>query len=212
LPDFLSQFPDPNNYDTIEQIKVKCHVLYLGLELPKLSPKSINDVHVICWNHRWEYDKNPAGFVRSIRFLVAQGVDFRLVLLGERFKGSEQWINEILEVAGDCVIFNGYAKSKKEYWHWLRQSDILPVYAYQEFFGISVAEGIHAGLVPLLPYRLTYPELYPDCWFYDNEQQLNEELVREIDLSNTKENNYSVSIQKFSWDNSVLYFDEQITK
>ena len=38
--------------------------------------------------------------------------------------------------------------------------DFLPVTSNQEFFGISVMKGIYMALVPLLPKRLTYPELF----------------------------------------------------
>ena len=36
--------------------------------------------------------------------------------------------------------------------------------ASQEYFGISVVEAVAAGAVPVLPDRLSYPEVVPAAW------------------------------------------------
>ena len=46
--------------------------------------------------------------------------------------------------------------------------------AHHEFFGISILEAIHAGAFPILPNRLSYPELIPspqhgDCLYADRD-------------------------------------------
>ena len=63
LPKFLKMYPDYNELWTINNIKEKAIVLYLGMELNTISPiKKRNEIPVILWNHRWEYDKNPTFF------------------------------------------------------------------------------------------------------------------------------------------------------
>jgi hypothetical protein len=53
----------------------------------------------------------------------------------------------------------------------LWQADIAVSTAIQEFFGISVVEAMYCGCVPVLPRRLSYPELLPaehhDACLYD---------------------------------------------
>jgi glycosyltransferase involved in cell wall biosynthesis len=44
----------------------------------------------------------------------------------------------------------------------LQQADVIVSTARHEFFGLSVLEAMSAGVVPLLPNRLSYPELLGD--------------------------------------------------
>jgi len=52
----------------------------------------------------------------------------------------------------------------------------LPITSNQDFFGGSVVEAIYCGAYPILPRRLTYPELLPkeyyDNHIYDNDGEL----------------------------------------
>ena len=70
LKNFLSNFPDYNDYDNIEIIKSKSSTLYLGIDLKKFDAykpnKSQNEKVTILWNHRWEHDKNPDDFIDVI--------------------------------------------------------------------------------------------------------------------------------------------------
>ncbi len=59
---------------------------------------------------------------------------------------------------------------------WLARGDIVVSCAEQEYFGISVAEAIHAGCYPVLPREQVYPCLYGGFCkgrhFYDDDDQL----------------------------------------
>ena len=84
------------------------------------------------------------------------------------------------------------------------KADILPVTSNQEFFGASVMEAIYCQIWPILPYRLTYPELISsndnEENFYKNEDELYSKIIRAMD--NTKRDNKSnlKSIaKKFDW-------------
>ncbi|GBE04190.1 MAG TPA: DUF3524 domain-containing protein [Nitrospirae bacterium] len=124
---------------------------------------------VIVWNHRWEHDKNPEVFFNALLKLDSEGVDFRLVVLGESFREYPPIFDKALKKLSDRVLYSGYAKSRDEYAGWLRQGDIVVSTARHEFFGMAVIEAVRAGCCPLLPNRLSYPELFPKELLYEEE-------------------------------------------
>jgi glycosyltransferase involved in cell wall biosynthesis len=68
----------------------------------------------------------------------------------------------------------GYLPTRADYVALLSQADLVISTAEHEFFGISVLEAICAGAFPLLPNRLSYPELipaelHPACLYADED-------------------------------------------
>ena len=59
----------------------------------------------------------------------------------------------------DHICHWGPVASHSEYLQKLSRADIFVSTAQHEFFGLSVMESIAIGLAPLLPDRLSYPEL-----------------------------------------------------
>ena len=105
-------------------------------------------------------DKNPAGFFSTLRRFKSEGGEFRLIVCGESFqKAPEEFEQAEKEFEKELVHF-GFA-SREKYKELLAQSDIVVSTAFHEFFGISILEAIYAGAFPLLPNRLSYPELIP---------------------------------------------------
>jgi glycosyltransferase involved in cell wall biosynthesis len=49
-----------------------------------------------------------------------------------------------------------------EYRALLRKADVVVSTARHEYFGVAMVEAMAAGAVPLLPARLSYPEIVPD--------------------------------------------------
>jgi len=166
LEPMLRSFPEYRSMDTIDEIKQKSKVIPLGFDFESMAslaqPASKEDkVPVILWNHRWEYDKNPSEFFGALRKLKESGARFRLIVCGESYQSRpEEFERAKNEFAAEIIHF-GFAKSRKEYIELLCQSDIAPVTSLQEFFGISVVEAAWAGAIPLLPRRLSYPEIFP---------------------------------------------------
>jgi glycosyltransferase involved in cell wall biosynthesis len=54
----------------------------------------------------------------------------------------------------------GRLDSRAQYDRLLERADIVVSCAAQEYFGIAVAEAIHAGCYPVLPQGQVYPSLY----------------------------------------------------
>ena len=78
----------------------------------------------------------------------------------------------------------GYVPSRSDYINLLKQGSIAVSTAIQENFGMSVIEAVLAGCVPLLPDRLSYPEILPqafhDAFLYRNKYDFIEKLARII--------------------------------
>jgi hypothetical protein len=61
-------------------------------------------------------------------------------------------------------VHYGYAESLADYARLLWDADIVLSTAIHEFFGVSIVEAIYCGCLPILPRRLSYPELIPAEW------------------------------------------------
>ena len=118
------------------------------------------------WNHRWEHDKNPEEFFFALYKLQERGIDFRLILLGQAFQSQPKCFHDARGILGKKIIHHGYVESVAEYGRMLAKGDVVVSTALPEFFGISVLEAVRAGCRPLLPSRLSYPELFPAKYLY----------------------------------------------
>ncbi len=170
LPNFLKHFPDYNELSSLASIEDKSAVLPPGVDFNRLegfrppergASAQEGGVPVVLWNHRWEYDKNPAEFFDALCALKKRGLRFRLVVLGEQFGTAPPEFEKAKRELESEILHFGYADSLKAYAQWLWRSDILPVTSHQEFFGISVLEAAYCECLLCLPNRLTYPELFP---------------------------------------------------
>ncbi|MGB3542164.1 tRNA-queuosine alpha-mannosyltransferase domain-containing protein [Rubrivirga sp.] len=171
LPDLLRRFPDYAHLGALAGLRAKSSVLHLGLDLAGLdAARPAAEAQrsrepgppVILWNHRWEYDKNPQAFFRAINRLDDTGERFRLILAGKTFAEQPPAFQAGFSRYAERVLHYGYAESFQEYAALLWRSDVVVSTSVHEFFGVSMLEAIHCGCHPLLPDRLTYPELIPD--------------------------------------------------
>ena len=172
LPNLLRAFPDYTHLNSINAIRKKSRVLRLGMNLeghdshagarrarnwgPGMKPP------IVLWNQRWEYDKNPGAFFKLMNRLDDAGCVFRLILAGEHFEEQPTEFKTAFERYAERILHYGYAEDFAEYSTLLHRSDIIVSTAIHEFFGIAVMEAIYCGCHPLLPNRLSYPELIPD--------------------------------------------------
>jgi glycosyltransferase involved in cell wall biosynthesis len=171
LPRLLKHFPDHNELGTLGEIQAKAQVLPLGLDLARLDahrPKQATTGRpLILWNHRWEYDKDPESFFQAVYVLEAEGIDFGLVLLGESFRKQPDEFLQARQRLPDRIVHFGYAEDASAYAQLLWQADIVVSTALHEFFGAAVVEACYCGCFPILPNRLSYPELIPEACHND---------------------------------------------
>ncbi len=211
----LKHFPDYQELDTIDEIQSKSQILYLGMDLLQFDAykEEKKGDPVILWNHRWEYDKNPESFFHLLYRLHDEDYAFQIAILGENFQSTPNVFDEAKDRLKEKIIHYGYCNDFKEYARWLWKADILPVTSNQDFFGVSIMEAIYCGAYPILPKRLTYPELLPDTshhkHLYDNEDELYELVKDCIDhIEMNRENAIGDWVNKFDWKLMAPIYDK----
>ncbi len=182
LPRLLKHFPDYTHLETVDAARAKSRVLPVGCDLKrydKYSTRSVDEEAgdkslppLILWNQRWEFDKDPATMLAALYALADEGATFRVALAGESFRIQPAEFTEARERLGARLVHFGYAESESEYARLLWDADVVLSTAVHEFFGVSVVEAVYCGATPVLPNRLSYPELIPPNWrarcLYDN--------------------------------------------
>ena len=182
LPGFLRRFPDHRHSAFLDEVAARTEVVPVGIDTARFGgPRDERLPPTILWNHRWEYDKDPAAFFAALDAVAARGVEFRVALAGEAYHAVPPEFEAARRRLGDRVVHFGTAPDEG-YPDLLRTCDVVVSTARHEFFGVAVLEAVAAGALPLLPNRLSYPELLPpdagaEC-LYDGGGDLVERLCR----------------------------------
>lgn len=161
LPAFLDRFPDGPHDSRSREISDRSRVLPVGVDLEPFSPTdAVTGPPVVLWNHRWEHDKRPGRFGRAVLALADEGLDFAVVICGEEPLGGDPFRKDLERDLGARLRWSGHA-DRSTYVDLVNGSDIVVSTADHEFFGIAVVEALAAGAFPVVPDRLSYPELIP---------------------------------------------------
>lgn len=215
LHSYLKKLPDHQGTNHVQEIVNKSSVLSPGIDDALWSwqqpEKDDSRIPLIVWNHRWEYDKNPGLFFKTLQKLKERGVLFRLCVLGEHFDGSPDEFSEYRTVLSDHIVQWGFAESRDEYLNWLVESDIAPVTSNQDFFGISALEATVCGAYPLLPNRLAFPEhLSDEQYYYETEDELLNKLITVIEkkLYCAEIRPRLEELRKYGWDEIASSYDQ----
>ena len=185
LPVFLKRMPDYQPVDAAERIRAKSAIQPQGIEeFPPRGPRRSGPLHIL-WAARWEHDKDPETFFAALRRLKSAGTPFRLSVIGQQFARTPPIFAEARREFQAETVRWGYQPTHAAYQAALSEADVFVSTARHEFFGISAVEAIAAGLYPLLPRRLAYPEILTpqviadtDRFFYQGESaQLTERLA-----------------------------------
>lgn len=165
LPDFLKRFPDPPPSATVAAIAHRSQVEPLGMDLQRLAgptTRPANSPPVLLWNQRWAFDKNPEGVLNLLTGLETSGLDFHLIITGRAAGRTPKALDTIRSRFSTQLLHMGFVEDPDVYTELLHRSDIVLSTAHHEFFGLAVMEAIRCGCHPVLPNRLSYPELIPD--------------------------------------------------
>lgn len=177
LPNYLKHFPEHNELNSISQLQAKSQVLPVGIDFSRLQPERVPPVTqeppLIVWNQRWEYDKNPEDLFAALFQIADEGFPFRLALCGQQYGKRPSIFEQAIDRLQEQLIYVGYADSDV-YRSLLWQAELTLSTAHHEFFGISILEAVSCHTFPLLPNRLSYPELLPAthhaaCLYEDHE-------------------------------------------
>ena len=136
------------------------------------------------------------------------------MVLGERFRQQPTEFDEACQRLGKRVLHAGYVPDSAEYARWLWLADILPVTSHHDFFGASVVEAVYCDCYPLLPRRLSYPELIPtqfhsEC-LYDDFDDLVDRLQAVLENNNRLDRTpLRAAVSRFDWKKMAAQYDER---
>jgi glycosyltransferase involved in cell wall biosynthesis len=223
LPGFLGMMPEFQPRWVIEAIRSRASALHPGIDFgeggPEAGPREAGAPLVI-WNHRWEFDKNPAAFFAALDAALLRGLDFRLALLGENFQVVPKEFEAARARYGNRIVQYGHVEDRPAYLDWLKRGDIVVSTAAQENFGMAVVEAMAFGCLPLLPRRLAYPEIVPaalhDACLYDDEHDLADRLAGLLaggargDEAGRMRRELTLAMRRHDWARAVVPFDREI--
>ena len=214
LPEVLRRMPEHEPAWIPDALAAKARVLYPGCRLPdrRVDGAAGAGPPLVVWNHRWEFDKQPAAFFAALRTVQRAGVAFEVALLGENAQYVPQEFIAARKWLGERVVQYGYLPSRAAYLELLGRGSVVVSTAIQENFGISVVEAVAAGCHPLLPRRLAYPEVIPaayhDACLYDDDEALAERLIALLsDPPVTPPPGLAAAMQRYSWTRLVAEYD-----
>ena len=195
----------------VKKLVDKSQVLFPGIEfaeIDKMEWKMHPDIPVIVWNHRWEHDKNPESYFSALDLLKQRGFDFRLIVLGQEFERSPACFALAKKKFKNKIVHFGFVPSYKKYIELLSQGDIVISTSHHEFYGISIIEAVRSGCVPILPDRLSYPELFDKKFLYSDDsfaEKLEKVIGKHCRLSREKA---KAITDQFNWLNVKKQYSE----
>ena len=212
LKKLLDRLPDFSPLDQMGKIKAASEVLHVGVRDPKLEVEK-NTLPIVLWNHRWEYDKNPELFFRTL-ISMKDELDFKLIVLGSKARVYPEIFDIAQKELSSSILHWGYVDTEAEYLSLINQSDILPVTSNQDFFGISIIESILTGATPLLPNRLVYPEHFDinqhQNLFYEREDEFQNKLKNLIQnpIQESQKNSLINKAKQYLWSKQIPHYDQ----
>jgi glycosyltransferase involved in cell wall biosynthesis len=181
LPGFLRALPDRKPTGIAERFRALSSVLSPGIDFaslgtPRKRERRRGEQPVLLWNHRWEHDKGRDLLLDLLHGLERRRVRFRLIVTGAPRGARTDLFEDLPRAAGGILAHVGFARTRAAYARLLARADLVVSTARHEFFGISVLEAIHAGAFPLLPKKLSYPEILPplifEACYYESPEEL----------------------------------------
>lgn len=165
LPSLLEAQPEPNHLGLLPEVFARSTVLWPGVSSEALvaGERHERSVPRVLWNQRWDHDKNPGVVFEALAALAEDGVPFTVSLAGENPVGKRQELEPVLARLHDRIDHQGFLEID-EYRELLLASDVVVSAADHEFFGIAIVEAIAGGAVPVVPNRLSFPELIEPRW------------------------------------------------
>lgn len=219
IPEYMERVPDYPLDSLVGEIEEKSCVIYPGVVFPdpvheRFENRNPSDPLVI-WNHRWSYDKNAPSFFYAAQTLLKSGTDFKLAILGER---QGDLVPDIFlkarETLGQRIVHFGYVPDQASYFRWLEKGSMVVSTALQENFGMAMVEAMGCGCLPLLPDRLSYPEILPerfhDLFLYRNQKELIAKFHRILGMNveaMALRKEISTAMNFFSWKNRIMDYD-----
>lgn len=211
VDEYLRKATDMHLDHQVDELRRKSIVLYPGIDFSGFDAVARTGDYnepVIVWNHRWEHDKDPETFFDTMMQLSVDGINFKLIVLGQHFIHCPEIFTRCRKVLKKHIIHFGYAAEKKEYIRLLHKADIVVSTAIHEFFGMAVLEAVRCGCRPVVPDRLSYCELFPEEFRYP-EADLYRSIAPVIDNYQRMERHDCLELTgQYDWDNIAFKYEQ----
>jgi len=212
----------PNNWlvsEAIEAIAAKSVVLPIGVELEWLMDERVErpaGPPIILWNHRWEFDKVPSVFARTVTALAEEGIQFRLALAGQPGDNPAPELTSLTESLAERVYHAGFLANRQQYARLLWESSIVVSTTRHEFFGVGMVEALYCGCFPIVPARFNYPALVPPALhgrtLFTTEDDFRAKLRAALTGSVAESEPLRESAERFAWRNVGVQWDAALTR
>lgn len=223
LVKFLKSMPDYQPLEEVEKIRAKSSVYPPGIsEFAQRPKRKTGPLHIL-WAARWEHDKNPEDFFAALEILKNKNIPFEISVIGQGFRDQPVIFDKAKKQFCDNIARWGYQESRGDYENALYEADVVVSTAMHEFFGIGVLEAVAAGAYPLLPKRLSYPEILnlgkiegANRFFYDGSADDLAERLALLAKTLTGSDIWPESLtpenltERFKWKNLASQYDEAL--
>lgn len=197
----MRHMPDHTEAYNFERITAKSSVLPVGIDAMEGVDldRPAQEPPVILWNHRWAYDKGPDRFLAHLQLLKAKGLAFNIILCGAPSKSEPEAFIQLREQFADRILHAGFASSRAHYFQLLQAADVLIHDPVQEYFGISVAEAMSCGVIPLVKNDQAYTSWVPETFRFKDELELLEKWEDALCNVPTKRRQAHAVVEQFAW-------------
>lgn len=224
LPEFMLRLPEEPPVDIIDRLANKADVWYCGIEpRPPRGPRPPGPMRIL-WVARWEHVQNPETFFEALKVLKWHGAEFRLSVLGQQFLEHPPAFDWARQYFYYHIDWWGYQSHRHDYEDALAEADVVVSTADHEFWGLSLVEAVDAGAFPIVPNRLSYPEMlslaeHPeakDFYYGGGVQELADRLIMLADRTHRNDlwqgdpERARRLVERFYWDNLVPAMDDAV--
>jgi glycosyltransferase involved in cell wall biosynthesis len=187
VEELLRRLPDQVPRGLVERLRTLSRVLPVPIELKRPATAPQHAVPLgrkagarlqVVWNHRWEYDKGPEILLAAVAACIRKQLPVTFHIAGQQFKNQPSQLRQLgalLRLNPDYLGNWGAVPSRQDYEGLLEVADIVLSTALHEFQGLAVMEAAAHGCWPLVPDRLSYPQLFARRYRYPGAPQRPEE-------------------------------------
>lgn len=172
----LKKMPDLAPKHLTESFNVKSLIIPVPIKQNMNSRLQKSNKLRIVWNHRWEWDKNPELLESIVDKLAKHSQQIELIITGQQFRTVPESFTRIQRYPS-LVSHCQFVEDKSEYQRLLASCDVVLSTAIHEFQGIAVLEAVAAGCLPLLPNRLSYPEMFGPDYLYQESGSIDDQAT-----------------------------------
>ena len=163
----------------------KIHITGLPFDSKAVQTnKPVEREELIVFPFRFHYEKGAYQWLQMIESISLRRPQLQFLILGGNSQPDRPFIEEkykdIKAKIGDRLQWKK-GLSKQDYYNELARAKVVVSFALQENFGYGILEAVTLGAHPVLPNRCSYPEIYPNEYIYNTEEECYQKVFLFLD-------------------------------